>query len=345
MLEVFLMSAEYSLPSLKQIVCSGEKLKTSQVNLCRAKLPVVQLHNLYGPTEAAIDVTATQVLPNPNRIENVTIGKPVANTKIFILDENVQMCGVGTQGEICLSGIQVARGYNNDEKRTKAVFIDNLYGEGNYERLYKTGDIGYWAADGNIVYVGRKDFQVKVRGYRIELGEIESKLDSIAGIKQSVVLVKESEENKQIIAFVNAEGNTDANKINAQLLNLLPEYMVPQHIEFIDTVPVTHNDKIDRRALLAMPLTGSTDQQSKVAPADEFEEMIYEVWHAVLGKDMSVTDSFFALGGDSISGIKVVLRVNEAFELTLPVTTIFRHTTIRAMANHVQDTIISLMEA
>ena len=205
MLAIFLEDVDSKqCESLRHVVCSGEALTSSMVKSFRTQLPTIQLHNLYGPTEAAIDVTSIDL--TTTEIENqVSIGYPVANTQIHILNDVLEPQPIGVAGELCIGGIQVARGYLNREDLTKEKFLKDPFISGG--RLYKTGDLASWNADGSIAYIGRKDNQVKLRGYRIELGEIEALLEEQDSVQQAVVIAKEiTPGNKQLVAYVVNEG-------------------------------------------------------------------------------------------------------------------------------------------
>ena len=240
MLSIFLEEVNADLcTSLRHVVCSGEALTASMVKSFKAQLPHVQLHNLYGPTEAAIDVTAID-LTQAEITNTVSIGFPVANTQIYIVNPAMKEQPVGVAGELCIGGIQVARGYLKREELNQKKFIDNPFVPG--EKLYRTGDLASWNADGSIAYVGRIDNQIKLRGYRIELGEIEALLEKQEAVQQAVVVAKEiTENNKQLVAYVVNEGTFDKEATIAILANQLPEYMVPKYYVALDEMPLSVN--------------------------------------------------------------------------------------------------------
>jgi len=256
MLNVFLdylegKSAEEikKLSSVKQVFASGEALTPSHVrkyNNIFGKYTDTKLTNLYGPTEATVDVSYFDCPANGN-IENIPIGKPIDNTKFFIIKDN-RLLPVGETGELCVSGVGVARGYINNTKLTNEKFVDNPFLPG--ELMYRTGDIARWLPDGNIEYLGREDNQVKIRGLRIELGEIESTIRDFHSINDCIAVVKKYSENIiLIIAYVVCREELDVNKLKNYLKDFLPEYMVPNHFIPIDQIPVLPNGKADRKSL------------------------------------------------------------------------------------------------
>lgn len=345
MLEVFLQSLTNNdrCKSLRKILASGEALKTNNALECKRLLPHVELHNLYGPTEAAIDVTAQQILPSNDPIVHISLGKPVDNTKIYILDPQRRKCGTGTIGEIYLSGIQVSDGYHRDEKKTNSVFVNNPFDSSSNASLYNTGDLGYWNGDGTVSYLGRSDFQVKLRGYRIELEEISSTIvNRNNNIKQAISIVTNDSINPQIVSFFVADNELDGAEIRNAIREYLPDYMIPTHVKQLDKIPVTSNGKIDRKALSIIKIE-APESTNDSQPKNEIEEIIQSIWEEVLGSNFGVNQSFFAVGGDSLSGIKVMLRINREFQLSLAVVEIWKYSTIATLAVYVEDTIVELL--
>jgi non-ribosomal peptide synthetase component F len=237
------------LSSVKRVFSSGEALYTSHVKkfyeIFGNKGSVI-LSNLYGPTETTVDVTYYDCQPEdlPNKIP---IGKPIDNIKCFIVDKNGELVIDGA-GELCISGVGLARGYMNNSKLTEERFCDNPFLPG--EKMYKTGDIAQWLPDGNIEFLGREDYQVKISGMRIELGEIENTIRCYHSIRDAVVITKEySETIVLIIAYISCKYDTDLNDLKNHLKNYLPEYMLPNHFEIIESIPLTENGKADRKNL------------------------------------------------------------------------------------------------
>ncbi|WP_237276457.1 non-ribosomal peptide synthetase, partial [Tenacibaculum ovolyticum] len=271
MLRVFL--SEISLgdcSSLKRVICSGEALKLDDAILFKEKFKNVELENLYGPTEAAIDVTSWSV-PLEEEIDKILIGKPVANTQLYILNNTVELLPIGAVGELCIGGVQVARGYLNNEKLTSDKFVDNPFKKG--ERLYKTGDLARWLPDGNIDFIGRLDDQVKIRGYRVELGEIESVLLQYNTIENCCVLAKKDSLGSDRLVGYAVGDNLDKQELQDFLRGTLPDYMVPLIWVFLDTMPLSNSGKIAKKAL-PNPEIGDLSTSEYVAPRNEKEQQI-----------------------------------------------------------------------
>ncbi|MFH6945822.1 non-ribosomal peptide synthase/polyketide synthase [Flavobacterium sp. FlaQc-49] len=331
MLSVFLSSIELGdCSSLKRVLCSGEALQLDHVSLFREKFNNVRLDNLYGPTEAAIDVSSWEV-PLKGDLSGVLIGKPVANTSLYVLDEAHELLPLGVTGELCIGGIQVARGYWNKEELTQEKFIANPFIEG--ERIYKTGDLARWLPDGNIEYIGRKDNQVKIRGFRIELGEIENVLSLLESVTQCCVLAKEDASgNKRLVGYVVSENKLDKTDLQDQLKLSLPEYMVPMIWVELDQMPLTSNGKLDKKAL---PDPDGSELSSKeyVAPRTETERQLVAIWQNVLGiEKVGVYDNFFEIGGDSIISIRLISKINETFKKRIQLLDLFKYSTIERFA-------------
>ncbi|EZH74456.1 hypothetical protein ATO12_11855 [Aquimarina atlantica] len=312
---------------LKRVLCSGEALLVDQALLFRKKFSNVRLDNLYGPTEAAIDVSSWEV-PAEGDLSRIPIGKPVANTNLYILDKEDQVLPIGVVGELCIGGIQVARGYLNREELTKEKFVaDPFIVEG---RMYKTGDLARWLADGTIEYIGRKDDQVKIRGYRIELGEIENVLSTIENIHSCCVLAREDGSgNKRLVGYV--VGNLDKEKVQKELYSRLPEYMVPQLWVELEEMPLTSNGKLNKK-ILPDPDTSLLSSQEYVAPRNNIEKQLVEIWQELLGIDkVGVYDNFFELGGHSLLIVQLISRLHDQ-NLQIEVKDIFANPTIEALA-------------
>ena len=346
MLEVFLLSlSPGDCPGLRRIFCSGEALLSSQVASLKEKLPHVQLHNLYGPTEAGIEVTAWKAPDIFNKSITVPIGKPIANVKMLILDDQLKQLPIGLPGQLHIAGIQVARGYHGRTELTAEKFVSNPAGEGAYQRMYKTGDLARWLPDGNIEFLGRIDQQVKIRGFRVELEEIAMVIKEIAGIQQVVVMVHQQKGgSKRIVAYVVAEKIVPESVIQNYLRTKLPEYMVPSIFIPLMELPLNPNGKIDRNALPVPDLNREKIEKEYVAPRTEIEELIHGVWSEVMQiEKIGIYDHFIELGGDSLTAIRVVVRINEAAELNLPINIIFKKNTIAQLAEYMEDTIRKLL--
>ncbi|MGG2065340.1 non-ribosomal peptide synthase/polyketide synthase [Bacillus sp. S14(2024)] len=321
--------------SLNQVFTSGEALNTEQVRRFKRVFYDVQqtkLINLYGPTEATVDVTYydCDLEKEPMLIP---IGRPIDNTELYVLDQHQQVVPIGVAGELYLGGVGLARGYFNRPELTSERFIPHPFKEG--ERLYRTGDLVRYMNDRNLEYIGRIDNQVKIRGFRIELGEIEASLHDHSSVKEAVVLVKEDRPgDKQLVAYVVGEG--DIGEWREYLKKQLPNYMVPAYFFQIESMPLTPNGKVNRKALLELEAQFiSEDITSSRTPV---EELIVSVWSQVLGiRNISVQDSFFEIGGHSLLATQVVSRLQEIFQIELPVRELFEHATVESLAKRLDQ--------
>ncbi|NOK09188.1 non-ribosomal peptide synthetase, partial [Corallococcus exercitus] len=334
MLQVFLEEPGLErCTALRRVVCSGEALPLDLKDRCLDRLGV-PLHNLYGPTEAAVDVTAWTCERHDGR-RSVPIGRPVANTRIHVLDASLRPVPVGIAGELYIGGVQVGRGYLGRPALTAERFIPDPYGPRG-ARLYRTGDQARVLADGSIEYLGRLDFQVKVRGFRIELGEVESALGQCDGVRESVVVVREDAPGtKRLVAYVVGQGMT-AEGLREALKARLPEYMVPAAFVVLDALPLSPNGKVDRKAL-PKPEATAEAAEAYEAPRTRTEETLASVWARVLGvKRVGVKENFFALGGDSILSIQVVAKAGQAGLKVTP-KQLFQHPTVEQLAKVVEQ--------
>ncbi|WP_408029776.1 AMP-binding protein, partial [Tenacibaculum xiamenense] len=312
--------------TVKTINLAGEPLLPSLVDRIYKESSVETIYDLYGPSEAT--TYSTFIKRELNGVQ--TIGRPIANTQIYILSEGEELVPVGVVGELCVGGKGVARGYLNREELTNEKFVQNPFKEG--ERIYKTGDLARWLADGTLEYVGRKDSQVKVRGYRIELGEIETALAVIDNIQNSCVLTKEDiTGSKRLVGYVVAEGEFNKEKVQAELKESLPEYMVPSLWVELEEMPLTASGKLDRKAL--PELDGSLlSTKAYVAPRTVVESQIARIWQDLLGLEkVGVYDNFFELGGHSLLVVQLISRLQK-LELYIEVKDIFANATIAEIA-------------
>ena len=317
--------------SVKTINLAGEALSKHLVQKLYKNSPVEKVFNLYGPSE---DTTySTVALINPETQNSPSIGFAVTNTQAYILDHYLQPVPMGVPGELYLGGKGLARGYLHQPVLTAERFIPSPFGEG--ERLYKTGDRVRLREDGEIEYLGRNDYQVKVRGFRIELGEVEDKLLKHPDIAQAVATVKEDNNgNKRLVAYLVIESTatfSGEENLRRFLQETLPDYMVPSLYVILDSLPLTPNGKIDRKAL-PEPEINTNIQQEFIAPETPQEKSLAIIWSQVLGCDrLSVNDNFFALGGDSILAIQVVAKAKQ-MGLKLAPKDLFQHQTIAKLA-------------
>jgi amino acid adenylation domain-containing protein len=323
MLQSFLREAdERKCGSLRRVICSGEALPLDLELSFLGKMKA-ELHNLYGPTEAAIDVTSW-VCQREEEAQGVPIGRPIANTQIYILDEEMQPVPVGVSGELYIGGAGVARGYVKRPELTAEKFVPNPFGREGGERLYRTGDQGKWRGDGNIEFIGRIDDQVKIRGYRIELGEIEGVVSEHEDVEQAVVVAREEKTGeKRLVAYVvgRAGRRIESGELRRHVQKKLPEYMIPSAIVQMEELPLTVNGKVDRRAL---PEPEQQSVERYVGPRTPVEELLCGIWERVLGLErVGIEDNFFELGGHSLLAAQVISRIQETFEIELPLRSLF----------------------
>lgn len=312
MLQIFLADENVEkCVSLKKVICSGEELTVSLQNLFFTKFKNTELHNLYGPTEAAVDVTYWKC-EKESKLNIVPIGKPVANTKIYILDPDLNLLPSGIPGELHIGGVQVGKGYFNREELTAEKFIKDPFSPDSNARLYKTGDLTRYLQDGNIEYMGRIDNQIKIRGFRIELGEIEFILNQFKGIQEAVVIVKEIKQgDKRLTGFLvpEKECNINISDLRNFMKEKLPEYMIPSQFIILEKLPLSQNGKADRNKLLSHEFSRD-ELQSEYKPATKpAEEILVKIWSEVLSVEkVGVNDNFFELGGDSIISIQIIFK-------------------------------------
>jgi amino acid adenylation domain-containing protein len=319
--------------SLVRVICSGEALPPEMVERFFARLGA-ELHNLYGPTEAAIDVTAWPCVPEAGR-STVPIGRPIANLQIHILEPGLSPAGIGLPGELHIGGAGLARGYHGRPELTAERFVPDPFGAEPGARLYRTGDLARWARSGEIEYLGRLDFQVKLRGFRIELGEIEAVLSRHPGAREAVVVLRPSEQ--RLVAYVVPAEQVTANELRGFLRERLPDHMVPAAFVLLEALPLSPNGKIDRR-LLPAPEARADGDEPYLAPRTPVEEVLAAVWSEVLGIDrIGVRDSFFDLGGHSLLATRVISRVRTTLGVELPLRTLFEAPTVARLAAAVED--------
>ncbi len=317
-------------PHLKRVIAGGD---TCPIELAEKWSKHHKFYNEYGPTETT--VTSIELLYK-RRKENQTvllIGRPLSNTQVYILDKEERLTPVGVIGEICIGGDGVARGYLNRPELTAEKFVQDPFKDG--ERMYKTGDLGRWLADGNIEFIGRKDDQVKVRGYRIELGEVESVLQSHENIEDGVVVIKDdSSGEKHLVAYVVSKQTLLSTDLRAFLGKSLPSYMVPSYFVQMDALPLNHNGKINKKLLPSPEGLGMSSGIEYVAPRNETEKKLAERWQVVLRTEkIGIDDDFFQLGGNSIKAV----NASRMEGMSVPIKVIYQHKTIRECTKALED--------
>ena len=335
MLGVFLMDRDAGkCDSIKRVICSGEALSMETQRRFFEVFPNVELHNLYGPTEASVDVTYWKCDPASREL-TVPIGRPVANTQMYILDEAMQPVDAGVPGELHIGGVQLARGYVGRPDLTAEKFVPDPFSNEPGARLYKTGDLARFRDDAVIIYLGRIDHQVKIRGFRIELEEIESVLAHYPGVEQCSVIAREDQPgDKRLVAYVVSGGAIKGEALSLFLKDKLPEYMVPSAFVFIDALPLNANGKLDRKALPAPVRAHSAGPKEFDAPRNEMEKTIAGVWESVLRVEhIGIRDNFFDAGGNSLKLIEAHMRLREDLKTDIAITTLFEHPTIAALAD------------
>ena len=321
--------------SVRVVNLAGEPLPQTLVQQLYEQKTIERVYDLYGPSE---DTTySTFALRSPSG--TATIGRPIANTQVYLLDASLQPVPIGVPGELYLGGAGLARGYLQRPELTAEKFIPNPFGTPG-TRLYRTGDLARYLEDGNLQYLGRSDQQVKVRGYRIELGEIETTLRTHPTIRDVAVTARE----RKIVAYVvrSPEGETDSAKLAYDwrefLSSRLPAYMVPAFFVLLDRLPLTPSGKIDRRALPAPEESHALCSKNLIAPRDTLEEQLVKLWTKILQANaISVTDNFFELGGDSLLAARLFAHIHNRFGKNLPLATLFSSPTIEQLANVLRE--------
>ncbi|MEL5213898.1 amino acid adenylation domain-containing protein [Serratia nevei] len=320
-----------------RVMCSGEALPAALVAEFYRRLPQAELHNLYGPTEAAVDVTAWHCSREADRV-SVPIGRPIANTRIYLLDEHGQPVPLGAVGELYIGGVQVARGYLNRPELTAERFLADPFAPGG--RMYRTGDVARYLANGDIEYLGRNDQQVKIRGFRIECGEIEAVLAAHPAVREAVVDARAVGDDKRLVAWVvpaaGVAEETLAGALRQHVSAALPDYMVPSAWVVVAALPLSPNGKLDRRALPEPQ--GAQSQAAYEAPQGEHETLLAAIWRELLNvEQVGRHDNFFELGGHSLLAVRLTNRLQQV-EWQLPLQTLFANPTLLALAQQLRRT-------
>ncbi len=328
-----LLTSEQVNIETQAFIIGGEALSEKVTSFWQKHAPATRLINEYGPTETVVGCCIYEVGKQSFPGGNIPIGRPIANTELYILDNKLQPVPIGVVGDLYIGGDGLARGYLNRPELTQEKFIQNTFSNSKSERLYKTGDLARYLSDGNIEFLGRIDNQVKIRGFRIELGEIESVLNTHPKIRQTVVIATEYVPgNKSLVAYVVTEDESlTTNQIREFLKQKLPEYMLPRAFVTLDTLPLTANGKLDRLALPAPDLHRELTA-SFVAPRNATEQTLALIWAEVLRlESVGIEDNFFELGGDSILGLQTIARANQS-GIRLTPKQLFEHQTIAELA-------------
>jgi len=324
------------LQSLRLLMAGGDVLSVPHVEKCRQALPDCQLMNGYGPTENTV-FTCCYPIPTKTALgQSIPIGRPIANTQVYILDAQRQPVPIGVTGELYAGGDGLARGYFNRPDLTAERFISNPFVAG--DRLYKTGDLARYLPDGTIEFLGRRDNQVKVRGFRIELGEIEAVLSQHPQVQQVVVIIRQDRpDDKSLVVYVKGNG-TKADRVELRqfLQQKLPDYMLPSAIVWLESLPLTPNGKVDRRAL-PVPEFELERQTGFVAPRTATEAVIANIIATILGQErVSIQDNFFELGGHSLLATQAISRIRRHFGVELPLKVLFEQPILADLARSVE---------
>lgn len=319
------------------LAVGADGFPTSLLDSWRALDANTRVINEYGPTEASV-ANSAYVVHGPLTGDLVPIGKPIWNTTLYVLDQGLNPVPPGVEGEIYIGGVCCARGYRNRPGQTARQFVPDPFSSTPGGRLYRTGDLGYWHPDGNLQFVGRRDHQVKIRGYRIETGEVETALTAHPGVRQAVVTAPSgSSVRRRLVAYavVGPVGEPDTDELRDWLTDRLPAYMIPSVIVPLEAMPLDSNGKVDRKALVALPVHETREDRSVQSPSSVLEERIAAVWCRVLGiEEVGVRENFFALGGDSILTMQTATEARRA-GLQIAPKDIFLHPSIADLAPHV----------
>lgn len=332
-------------PSVRWVNLCGEPLKISLIERIFAASAAKTICNLYGPSETT--TYSTSVLIERTDSFSDTIGRPLANTQIYILDKYGKPAPVGVAGEMYIGGAGVARGYLDRPALTAERFLPDPFSHSPGARMYKTGDLGRWQRDGSLEFLGRSDFQIKIRGFRVELGEIEARLSQHPAVRETAVVAGEDAGGeKRLIAYYTAPGSVGsatngpaAEELRAHLATSLPEYMVPAVYVQLKSLPLTANGKLDRRAL-PVPGQSAAATHSSEPPQGPVESALAAIWREVLKLErIGRSDNFFVLGGHSILAMHIILRVRERMGLEISANTFFKHPTILALAGELAQNV------
>ncbi|MBW4635046.1 MAG: amino acid adenylation domain-containing protein [Iphinoe sp. HA4291-MV1] len=336
-----LLPSQEAAAQTKALVIGGEPLFGKTLHFWRQNAPNTRLINEYGPTETVVGCSFYEVKNETSLAQGILIGRPIANTQIYILDSYLQPVPVGVPGELHIAGVGLARGYLNRPELTQEKFIPNPFSTELYSRLYKTGDSVRYLADGNIEYIGRIDHQVKIRGFRIELGEIEAVLAQHPAVRATVVMAREDVPgDKRLVTYVvpNQEQAPTVSELRSFLKERLPDYMVPSAFVFLETLPLTPNGKINRHQLPIPDNTRPEWARTFVAPRNSVEEMLAQIWAEILEvKQVSIDDNFFELGGHSLLATQLISRVQKTFQVELSLRSLFEAPMIADLAVQIVD--------
>ncbi|MDA1677503.1 non-ribosomal peptide synthetase [Bacillus cereus group sp. TH152-1LC] len=339
-------SPEKILPH-KNILIGGEELRwnwvchITSVNKCN-------VFNHYGPTETAVGTFIYKVTDKQTTKRAAPIGKPMSNTKAYILDAHQQPLPPGFIGELYIGGSSVGRGYLNNAESTNEKYISNPFIDTN-EKMYRTGDRVRYLSNGNIEFIERVDHQVKIRGFRVEIGEIERAIETYMAVGEAVVLANENESgSNELYAYIVPVAPLEPFNINDLrnfLINKLPEYMIPTHFTTLDEFPLTINGKVDRKKISKLGNDDNNLNNNYVPPSTIIEQQLARIWEEVLGAEkLGIHDDFFQLGGHSLSAIQTITRLKNIFEIEISIRKIFEAPTIKQLSIVIEDLLVEAIE-
>jgi amino acid adenylation domain-containing protein len=322
---------------IRKLIVGGEELKAPLArSIVEASAGEMAIFNEYGPTETVVGCMIHRFDPELDRGAAVPIGRPITNTRMYVLDANGEPVPMGVVGELYIGGAGVARGYLNRAELTAERFVEDRFSGVPGARLYRTGDLGRWLRDGTIEFLGRNDFQVKIRGFRIELGEIEARLCEVSEIREAVVLALGAGADTRLVAYYAAGDALEVETLRAHLMENLPDYMVPAAFVHLDTIPLTNNGKVDRKALPA-PEGEAFAARAYEAPVGETEEALAAIWAEVLGVErVGRHDHFFHLGGHSLRAVQVISRMRQRLGLEAGLGELFQRPVLAEFARGLQ---------
>ncbi|HSU83482.1 MAG TPA: non-ribosomal peptide synthetase, partial [Thermoanaerobaculia bacterium] len=330
-------------PSVRTVNLAGEALRRELADRIYELPGVEELYNLYGPSED----TTFSTIANPRRGEErePTVGRPIANGRIYVLDRRLRPAPVGVPGEVWIAGAGLARGYLNRPELTADRFRPDPFAAEPGARLYQVGDLARYLPDGELEFLGRLDHQVKIRGFRVELGEIEAALDLHPRVREAVVVARDEGTTRALLGCIvpegSPEGEEDADlieELRRYLGERLPPYMVPAGFAVLPELPLTPNGKVDRKALVGLGPETRAESGGYMEPRNPIEELLVPLWSEVLGVErVGVFDDFFALGGHSLLGVQLISRVRDLFGIKLPVRAVFSSATVAELAERIAE--------
>jgi amino acid adenylation domain-containing protein len=328
------------LQTLRQLLAGGDVLSPRHVRLFLEHAPATTLINGYGPTENTTFTCCHIMHAGDSFSDSISIGKPISNTRAYILDENMNPVAPGEIGELYAGGDGVARGYLNDPETTAAKFLPDPFSGEPRQRMYRTGDLARWRPDGTIEFLGRTDSQVKILGHRIEPGEIEAVLQRHGCVKQVCVIARTESSGKRLVAyFVPSKSGPKPEELREFVASQLPQHMIPPFFVALESLPLSENGKVDRTALANLELAPTRAPSLEGVPSGELERTLAQLWQGILKvQNVGLDDNFFDLGGDSLLLVAVHSNLQKLLRTEIPLTDLFEFSTIRKLAQHLGRT-------